>query len=96
MAVAAFTESEPDIARLIVRTRRVTFLACNLRVLSGQGILGFRVIELRDVLPILEVVTLLAVGSETCVVFVFVARRTSRGNAEEGAVTISHLNAESF
>jgi hypothetical protein len=73
VAVSAFAEHKAHVARLVIGTRCVTFLASDLGVQSGQGIFGFVVIELRNVFPILKVVALLAVRAEAPVVFVFMA-----------------------
>lgn len=75
MALSALAEHKADVARLVIRTRRVTLLANNLCVQSGQGKFGFVVIELRNVFPIFEVVALPAVWAQSPIMFVFVARR---------------------
>lgn len=96
MAVVALSERDADITRLIVCPRRVAFLACDLRVLPGQRISGLRVIELRNVFPVLEVVALLAIRSEPAIVFILVTGQTGLRNAEEGAAAIADLDAESL
>lgn len=92
MTVAAFSECQPHIPGLIVRAGRVTLLARNLCVKPSQRILGLVVVKLRDILPILEIVALLAVLSQPAVVLVFVARSASLRQAEEGPAPVPHLD----
>jgi len=73
VAVGAFAEHKAHVARLVIGTRCVTFLASDLGMQSGQGIFGFVVIELRNVFPILKVMALLAVRAEPPIVFVLMA-----------------------
>ena len=73
VAVRAFAEWEPDIARLVVRSRGMALCACDLRMKPGERIAGFPVIELADVFPPCRVVTLLAVRPQASIVLVLVA-----------------------
>jgi hypothetical protein len=61
VAIGTLVEWNSRISRPIIRTRRMALGALNMRVDSGQGIAGLRVVELDDTnrLPIFEVVALL-------------------------------------
>jgi hypothetical protein len=93
VAIGALTESKTNIARFVVSTGRVAFLASDLGVQSGQRIFSFVVIELRNVFPILEVVALLAVRAQSAIVFVFVAGRASLRQPQKRSTSIPHLDA---
>jgi hypothetical protein len=69
----ATIEGKIGVTRLALRIRNVTLLTSNVCMCPSQRILGLRVIELCSRLPILEVVTRLAIGSETSLVLVAVA-----------------------
>ena len=61
VAIGTLVEWNSRISRPIIRTRGMALGALNMRVDSGQGIAGLRVVELDDTnrLPIFEVVALL-------------------------------------
>lgn len=94
VAIVALAESQKHPARLVIRSWGVALLAGHLRVQSGQRIFRPGVIELRDVFPILEVVTLLAVLSQAAIVGILVAGSASLRNPQEGFVRVPDLNAE--
>ena len=96
MAVAAFSERQPHIPRLVVGTRRVAFLACNLGMKASERVLSFVVIKLRDILAVFEVVALLAVLAEPPIVLILVARDAGLRKSEKSSASVSHLNAHSL
>ena len=79
VTVGALAKNEVHVTRLVVRTRRMAFLTIDLRMQTGQRVFGFVVIKLGDVFPVLKIVTLLAVGAESAVVFVFMTGGASLG-----------------
>jgi hypothetical protein len=79
MTVGALAKNKAYVTRLVVRTRRMALLTIDLRMQTGQRIFGFVVIKLVNVLPVLEIVTLLAVGAEAAIVFVFMTGGASLG-----------------
>src|SRR3954469_7604824 len=92
MAIGAFAEWQSGETRLVVRPRRVTLGAGDLRVHSGQRITRLRVIKLADVLPLCRVVTLLAIRPQSSVVLVLVTANAVRRNAQETPVEIANLD----
>lgn len=76
VAIRTLIERNAHILRLSLRPIRVAFRALYLLVQSGQGIPGFRVIELLDLdrFPVLIVVALQAVLAEPAFVLILVAR----------------------
>jgi hypothetical protein len=94
VAVGAGVECQADIARLIIRPRRMALRARNLGVKPAQRITRLVVVELGDVLPVFKVVALLAVLSEAAAVFILVAVNAIRGYPQEGAGLVTHLNGE--
>ncbi len=73
VTIGALAKSQAGEARLVVSAGRVALLTSHLRMQSGQRKLGFAVVELRDVFPILEIVALLAVLPQSPVMLVLVA-----------------------
>src|SRR5581483_5368340 len=94
VAVIATAERNPHVTRLVVRAGSVALLARNLGMQPGQRVLGLRVVELRDVLPVFEVVALLAIRPQAAIVLVLVTSGAGLGNTQERAAAISYLNAE--
>src|SRR5437868_14872712 len=96
MAVIAFAKWKSDVPRLVVRSGRVALFTSNCGMQSRQGVFGLGVIELRNVLPIFEVVTGFTLRPEASIVLVFVACGARLRNSEEGLIAIADLNAETF
>src|SRR3954454_13537176 len=92
MAIPGFSPQQSGETRLVVRPRRVTLGAGDLRVHSGQRITRLRVIKLADVLPLCRVVTLLAVRPQSSVVLVLVTANAVRRNAQETPVELANLD----
>ena len=72
--------------------------ALHLRMQSGEGITGFRVVELGHVdgLPVDEVVAGLAVRAQTALVEIFVTSGAGSGHTEISAVQILFLDRGAF
>ena len=94
VAIVALTEGQTGPPRLVVRSGSVALLASHLRVQSRQRVFGFRVIELREALPVFEIVTTLTVLSQAAVVCVLVTGGASLRHTEKSLVQVSDLNAE--
>jgi len=75
VAIRTLAEREPRVPRLAVRARCMALFALHLRVLPGQRIARFAVIELADGdrLPVVVVVALQAIRAQTPLVLVLVA-----------------------
>ena len=92
VAIVAFAEGQAKVTWLVVGARGVAFFAFDRRMLPGQRITGLRVIERpRNVLPVVEVVALRAIGAEPPGVRILVAGGAGFGNPEEGAVEVRDL-----
>lgn len=63
--------------------RFVTFLARHLTMQAGQRVAGLRMVELRGLLPVIHVMTTLAVVSELPLMRIGVAGQTIRGEPKE-------------
>ena len=66
----------------------------NLRVQSGECVLGLRVIEIRDRVPIHRCMALLARLAEASLVLIGMAGNALARNAQERAVEILNLNRD--
>lgn len=94
MAIRALIEGDSDVARFVVGSGCVTFLAGYVRMQSGQRVSGLEVIELSDrhCLPVVVIVALQAIRTQASFVFVLVAGDTGRGNSQEGPVEVFELD----
>ena len=93
VAVIAFREGKSHVARLFVGSRCVTLFAFHLRVLPGQRIARFRMIESPgDIFPVREVVTRSASRPEASTMWIFVASSTSLRDADKTAVEVFDLD----
>ena|SRR5271165_4867274 len=70
----------------------VAFLARHLNMQAGQWVPCFRVVKLRGLLPVIHVVTTLAVASELALMRIGVARYAVCRQAEEGLRLILRLD----
>lgn len=96
MAIGTRNECQADIARLIVRSGRVAFRACDLAMKTRQWIPRLVVIESCEVLPILEVVALLAVLSQAAAVLILVTVNAILAHSQEAAGLVAHLDRQKF
>lgn len=82
----------PRVLRFSIRSRQVTFLAGDLGVQSGQRIARARMIEMprphRNGFPVIKVVALQAILSETSIVKIFVTGHACLRNPQEGLAQI--------
>ncbi len=90
MAIGAHSERDADVLRLVIRPESMAFLAFHLRVQTGQRIACLRVIELLDLdrLPVLKVVALGAIWTESPLVLVLVTGDAIRRKSEKSFVQI--------
>jgi hypothetical protein len=85
VAIAAAAKWDSDVLRKFVGFWRVTSLAWNLEVQTGQGITRERVVEVPnvDLAPLVEVVTLQTVGPEAPPMLVVMAVAADGGNTQK-------------
>jgi hypothetical protein len=98
MAIGTLAERNSGVTRLVVRAWGMTLRTRNLRVQAGERIFCLRMIELshRHRLPVVVVVALQTVFSQTALVLVLVAGGASGGYAQEGLVQILDLDLRSL
>src|SRR3954469_10833369 len=98
VAVRALSERDPNISRLAIGPIDMALGALHRSVKPGERIPGFGVIELAHIngLPIDEVMTGLAVRSQSSFVLIFVARGATGGQTEVGAGQILFLDRGPF
>lgn len=94
VAVRTLAEGQSHIARLGIGAGRMTLRTGDLGVLTGQRVLGPGMIELRDILPVFEIVALLAILPQPAVMLIFVTGYASLRNAEKRLGRIANLDAE--
>jgi len=71
----------------------MTLFALHWHVLPGQGVARFGVVEgSGDILPLVEVVALLALRTQTSLVRILMAGSAGLGNADEAPVEVPHLD----
>ena len=93
VAVVALAERKTLIARLAAGSGRVTFLALDLLMLTGERVARPGMVErLRDVLPVIEVVARLAFLAEPSLVKILVTGSAGGRRADEGPVRVLHLD----
>jgi len=87
-------EGNPNVARFVVRSGCVAFLASYLRMQAGERIARFRMIELFNLnrLPALIIVALQTICPQPPFVFVLVAGNAGRRNTEKRPVQVFNLN----
>lgn len=98
MAIRATAECNSGVARLFVVAGRVTLLARDLRMQTGQRIACNRMIERgkTDPLPVTVIVTLQTVGSEPSLVFVLMAVAAARGKTQKCSAQIFYFDGRAF
>lgn len=98
VAIAAAAKWDSDVLRKFVGSWRVTSLAWNLDVQTGQGITRERVVELPnvDLAPLVEVVTLQAVGPEAPPMLVVMAIAAGGGNTQKCFAEILDFDGQAF
>lgn len=103
VTVGALTERNPHVLRLSVGAVRMTLGALHLQMQPRQRIACLRVIKLRltgladvDRLPVHEIVALLASGSQTAFVLVFMASNATRRESEVGPARVLDLDGRAF
>ena len=98
MAIGALAERYPRITGPAVGARRVTLLARDLPVQSGQWISRLRVIKLAnvDAFPLGIVMALQAILPQPALVFVLMARRARLRDPEERAVQVLQLDCRTL
>ncbi len=76
VAIVAFAKRNSGVARFSVWSRSMTSLARHLGMQAGQGITRLRVVELADRknFPVVVTVALEAVGTETTLMLILMAR----------------------
>ena len=94
VAIGTFSEGDSRISRLIVRSRRVAFLATHVNVLASERIASLRVIELLyiDRFPVIVVVALQAIGAKPPLVLILVAGNTGLGKSEKRSIEVRDLD----
>jgi hypothetical protein len=94
VTIRTLAESDAPVARPVVRPGRVTFLAGNLCVQAGQGVVRPRVIELAhaDRFPIVITVALKTILAQLPLVRVLVARNAVSGKAKECLIQIGDFD----
>jgi len=80
------------VPRLAVRTRRVALLALHLHVRPGQWIARLRMIELRCLLPVDDVMTLQAILPQLSLMKILMARNAIGGQPQERPRNVLHLD----
>ena len=71
----------------------MTLFALHWHVLPGQGVARFGVVEgSGDILPLVEVVALLALRTQTSLMRILMAGSAGLGNADEAPVEVPHLD----
>lgn len=96
VAIRAAVECQAHVARLVIRSGRMTLGAGHLRMQAAQRIARLVVVELRDIFPVFEVMALLAVLSQPATMLIFVAIHASRRHAQKSPRLIANLDGEQF
>lgn len=96
MAIRTAVECQAHIARLVIRSGRMTLGAGHLSMQTAQRITRLAVIELRDIFPVFEVMALLAVLSQPATMLIFVAIHASRRHPQKRPRLIANLDREQF
>ena len=94
MARIARVELQAGPSRLLIRPRRMTFLAIYFPMRTSQRELCFRVIEMVDLLPIGSCVALAAILAEFSVMLILVTGHALCLQAEKCPVQIEHLDLQ--
>lgn len=92
VAIGTSLEGQADVPGLVVGSRRVTLRARHLRVQSRQRIPGLVVVELRDILPVFEIVALLTVLPQPSLVLVLVTVHAIGRNSQKRPGFVANLN----
>ncbi|HUO15473.1 MAG TPA: hypothetical protein VMX38_10845 [Verrucomicrobiae bacterium] len=96
MAVTAVAKSDAPVAGLLVGSRSVALATSNICMQASKWIPRQRMIELRDVFPICEVVTLQTILAESSFVGVLMTIGAVRGNSEISFVEIFYFYSRAF
>lgn len=98
VAIRTLAKSDAGIARLAVRSGRMTFLAGDLGMRTSQGIARLRVVELADGdgFPVVVGVALQTIFAQPSFVLVLMTSHATCGNPEESLIRIGNFDGCAF